>query len=655
MLVTLHCSFVANDLAAGDALPAGTYLLALSRFEGDSFASVIFEDLSVTVSPLVLQYEGEDTAQYEYEVYEYTHSVTWEEVTYTFDLVATMMNEDGDYAEVGSEVPYDEPLVVSKEDASVMLSCEGARVSVVKRSTDVAIEATGDFSAVYYGDSVTPCRAKFKGLPLTAEEGVTIRYSWRRADDTAYIPNALPTAINSYVIKAELVSDRYEAAAFEFLMTIVRRPVLVRYKVTDASKTYGIAYSYTTQNTFSSQNVGVVRLESIFTYDEATGTALRDKDYYSSATDVRSTVSGCGISSPGMAADAAVGSYAFEYNLIAVNYDIKAVELYLFSNGNTVTSFTVVQAPRPAKPTLTLETSGRAIMASSDGSSAIEAEISTESDFSSSVERVSSDTSTARFANRLYGVKYYVRIRTTDDVNYVTAESEWSDVKNIAVSFLAPEVRSQSVTDTDAVFTASELQNAGEYVIEHRVGTSGSWKEGLTVTGLTPNAKNTVYFRAKSSAATGAETSVEVVTLPAAVKESEIEWTYDRIKGVLSVESELSIEIRLVTRDGEVVYDWTEESAFEEVERDGEYLLQIRNVTKDGVSAITSIEIDTYKAKEPFTFVGFISDWFLVIVAAVVIIAFVIVTIFFAKLKKKIDRSLKRKKKIDRSAKGGKK
>jgi len=618
--VTLTCT---AEIDAG-VIDCGTYPLTLKSFEGSAFTDITIEDLALTVTPLVLSYDEVAEIQYGMSPYETTVTKSHGGKDYTFDIVC-----DTDGVAVGNTAKYTESTVASKEDSNVLLSFEdGAGVLIIKRTDGVAFEAADDLTGVLFAADYTVCN-----LNYTDEEGnktpIPVRYAYQKAGKDVWTEEA-PFAVGSYKIKASVDSDSYDAADVIYDLTIVKRPVLVVYNILTAEKTYGETFEFTTKN---------VQLDEIYAYDKTEKTADRSRGFKSVSADVMSDADGMGIYTDGAAPSAIVGSYAFTYKLTSSCYEVASLEIRLKNTGAVVTEFTVKKALKPPQTSLTLEYSGRTVTVRS-GIKGFEAELSAKSDFTSPETASSVVTQNVNFSDRKYGQTYYVRIRLKDGTNYANQYGDWSEVKHIAIPFPAPTVKESSVTDTEATFTADTIKNAVSYTWQHKVG-DGEWTDGLKITGLAPETTYSVSFRAKAGGVAGESKTVSLKTLRAAVKKEEVAVTYDRMAMTLNVASQLTLEMRLLkkTDDGwEEVVDWTDERVFEEVERDGEYVLQVRNVRSDAVSAITEIEFNTYKEKEPFTLEGFVSDWFLIIVGAVVLIAFTIATVSFAKLKSRTDK-----------------
>ena len=606
VFVTLHCTV---ECAEGEAIPCGTYPLTLTDETGIS----LDEGFSLVVTPLLLPYAEESSCQYGYP----TFAKDAQAEGYTFRLQANTAEQT-----VGALVSYEEETVASKEDPNVRLDCSAARVRIVKRTDGVSFKAADDLTSVYYRDAFTVCGAV---LTVTEEEvplAESIRYEYRPKGTSAYV-SGLPETPGEYEIKAVLASDLYEAAEGAFLLTIVKCPVLVVFNVTTAEKAYGETFLFTEK----------LRLAGIYRYDISTGQADRTTDYHRALNDI--PLGSSNVASTGAQATAALGTHPITFSISTDYYEVKKLVLYQTRTGEETETLTVVKGLRPPKTTITVRQEDRTLFVNGADRSTLRVELSERESFSSP-QSVTAQTGEARFADHTYGQVYYVRARVSDAAHY-EEDGEWSDVVSLGVRFPALSLQTDSVTDTRAVFTAREIEDAVPYVIEHKVG-SGAWQEGLTAEGLAPDTEHTLSFRAKAGNVTGEVITVTVKTLCAAIAESRVSFAYDRTATTLTVSVDVAAEYRLLTREGEAVTEWSSEPVFADVPRDGEYVLQVRNAAEGDLGAITSIEFDTYRPKEPVTVKTILSDWFLLFLMSAVVIALVVITLFFVRSKKKADR-----------------
>ena len=605
--VTLRCTI---ERAEGEAIPCGTYPLTLA----DESGITLDAGFSLVVTPLVLTYSEESVCQYKYPAF----AKDAEKDGYTFRLEARTAE-----ATVGALVPYAAAEVVSKEDPNVRLDCAAARVRIVKRTDGVSFKAADDLTSVYYRDAFTVCSAVLTvGETVTTLEE-TIRYEYRPKGTSAYI-SGLPETPGEYEIRSTLASDLYAAAtdgAYE--LTIVKCPVLVVFNVTTAEKAYGETFLFMEK----------LSLAAIYRYDAATGQADRTTDYHRASNDI--PLGSNNVASTGASATAALGTYPITFSISTDYYDVRKLFLYQTKTGEETAVLTVVKGLRPQKPTITVRQEDRTIFVTGAERNTLRVELA-ETETFSSPQSLTTQTGEARFTNQTYGQVYYARARVSDSAHY-EEDGEWSDIASLGVRFPELTVQISSVTDSRAVFTAREIEDAVPYVVEHKVG-SGAWQEGLTAEGLTPDAEHVVSFRAKAGGVTGETVSLTVKTLCAAIEESRISVVYDRAMTTLTVSVDVAAEYRLLTREGEALTEWSAESVLADVPRDGEYILQVRNAAEGELGAITSIELDTYRPKEPLTAKVVLSDWFLLFIAAAVVIALVVVTLLFVRSKKKADR-----------------
>ena len=619
-LVDIRCSVESEE----GAIPCGTYALTLLGVEQEGFDELTLdEDFSMVVTPYVLKYKGKDECQYGYGSFKKEVKVPVaadSEDVYTFSLSATIAKG----LSVGDSVAYSEAPVFSKEDPNVALEYSEARVVIVKRSDGVAFRAADDLSAVYYRAPYTVCTLTLTEdghTTVLSSDHVEFEYS-RNGGETFTLGS--PTVVGTYKIKCSVKDDsEYTTEAVIYDLTILPRPVLVVYKVASVTKKYGETFLFSS---------GTMNLESIHPYDTANGTADRSEDYRK-ANETLSIFSA--ISCAGAAASAEIGAYPIVVSQVSGNYDVKAI---LLKAGETESAqLTVVKSDAPPAVTLEPSYSGRAItLSASEGPALLQ--IAEKADFSDSSEILSQE-GTASFSNRTYGKTYYVRACFADEAHY-TKNGDWSE-KSIAIPFpaLTVELKADSVTDTQATFTARRLDNAVSYVVEHRVSATGAWKEGLTVEGLTPGVSQKVYFRAKAGSVVGQESSLSVKTLGAKVDKDAVSVSYDRETGSLTVTSSAELEMRLFSATGDLLLDWTTENVLKDIPRDSEYILQVRNAADGDLVEATSISIDTYR-KGPFTFLAYLSDGFLIWIGVPELIALAVVVTLFVRSKKKIDSRL---------------
>ena len=628
VVVDLRCSIVCDK----SVIPCGTYALTLLGVEQEGFDEVaLASGFSMIVVPRVLRYSGTKECQYGYKTFQTDVKVSDpdSETEYTFTLSASIV----DGTAVGESVAYSGTSAVSKEDTGILLDYSEARVSIVRRSDGVSFRAADDLSAVYYHAAYT-----VGTLTLTENGKMTtlpsddIEYSYS-INGGAYT-SGLPRVVGTYKVKSTLRStSSYIAEEAIFDLVIVPCPVLAVYRVERASKRYGETYRFASET---------MLLTNLYFYNVGSGTPDRTRDYR--AAPYNETVSAISaITCAGAAASAELGSYPVTVSLKTGNFDVKAILLYDKSTTIETSMLTVVQGIRPPTTSVTAKVgtgkNDRVIDVTVASAPAI-VQISEKSDFSVKNE-VSTSDGNASFKNRKYGQVYYVRACLTDAVRYENENGEWSEVKTVSVSLPAPTVTlvEGSITDTTAEFTASAISNAANYVLEYRVGSSGRWTEGLEVAGLTPGAKQTVYFRAKAASVTGQETSVSLTALCAPVKEDAVSVSYDRETGALTITSDAAVEMRLLSKSGEVITDWTSERVLDGVPRDAEYILQVRNAVDGENSVITEIETDTYR-KGPFTILTYLSDWFLVWIGGLLVVMLVVIAILFARVKRNMDRRL---------------
>ena len=637
IVVDLRCS-VARDAGA---IPASDtpYALTLLGVEQEGFDEVTMDAaFSMVVLPRVLSYDNTDDCQYGYKSFqkEVKVSIPDREGEYTFALSASI----SEGLAVNETATYTDTTAVSKEDQSVWLDYSAARVRIVRRSDGVAFRAADDLSAVYYHAAYTVSTLALtengKTSTLAAEsENILLSYSINGETYT----DGSPTVVGTYKVKCTLKPESsYMAEPAVFDLVIVPCPVLAVYRMETTSKRYGETFRFASDT---------MLLTNLYFYNMASGTPDRSLDY--AARPYEESVSAfSGISCEGVAVGAELGSYPVTVSVTAGNFDVKAILIYDKSTKQETNVLTVVQGVRPPNTSVTVKVgtgkNDRVIDVTVAAAPAL-VQISEKADFSAKNELSTTDGK-ASFKNRKYGQIYYVRACLTDSVHYENEKGEWSEVKSVSVALPALTVAlvEDSVTDTTAAFTATALSNAASYVVEYKVGSTGRWTEGsatteLTAGGLAPGVMQTVYFRARSASVAGKESSVSVTTLFAPVKEDAVSVAYDRETGELTVTADAAVEMRLLSKSGEVITDWTSANVFADVPHDAEYILQVRNAADGERSAITEIETDTYR-KGPLSILTYLADWFLVWIGALMVVALIVIIILFVRVKRNMDRRL---------------
>ena len=503
------------------------------------------------------------------------------------------------------------------------LDISAATLTMVKRRTGVSIVKKITGSSVKYGDEYVLAELKVDGTPV--EETITYKYV---VSGGSVRTEGLPTAVGSYTVYCNVTSDVYEVAEKSISLTVSERPVAAYFTLITTSKTYGTTFNFgDTKN---------VQLTNLYEYNEKT----KSVDRNSPVVYDKKTVGGSSLTSSGAAEKAAAGTHDFDYSGISIqNYRIAAAIYYDTTAKKEVAKFTVTKAAAPAAPLIkSAEVTDRSLKITLTSQLSGTAELSESSDFSDK-KTASVSNGVATFTSLTYGAYYHIRVRVEDSANYLGA-SAWTEASK-GVPFASPAVEVVTVTHDTVTFEAEPLEDAvEEYGFQCRVGASGEWRDGLTVTGLTADKDHTIYVRAKNEDVSGAMASVAVHTLRAPVGESELRVEYDRDFGTLTVMTSKQLEYRLIDSSGKFLSeDWQPLDDSLEIPRDGKYTMQVRIVATENAlaSAIKEIEIDTHEVKGPFSLKKFLSNWFLMIVGGVLLLATVIILIAFVKIKKKAD------------------
>ena len=613
--LTLHC---VSATAPQGVLPCGSYPVTLSYASCQGINDVDFEgDITVTVTKRTLAYAGEDSAEIALQDFFVKRvSLPFNNANYAFDLTADLTG-----CAVGDEIPYTS--FVSLTDQNFEVSFAGAKVVITKRSTGVSIVPLVG-ATVPYGDRYDFAALYLDhGLPTERllDEEVICEYS---ASGSTARREGLPTEIGAYTVYCSVVSDLYAVAECAVSLRIVARPVAAYYQITSATKVYGQSFDFKNN----------VQLIALYDYDEATHTV--DRSGGIPLTD--GLVGGAILTSSGADASMTVGEYDFDYSGAVTSQKIRIAAAYVvdISTNEIAEKFTVVKANAPAAPAFTTQVNGRELKVISSGN--IRGELSLKSDYSNA-KKQNSATGTVTFTQLTYGAVYYLRVCVEDETNYKSSSPWSSEVK--AIPFAKPDVAVSELHSEKVIVTASMKNAASGYIIQHRVGASGAWKDGMEVTGLKPDTQYTLCFRAKNDATAGEEFSFAVKTLRAPVDKDQLAVEFDRDLGTLSVTSAVErLEYRLLSSTGEPLSEeWSDTCEFADLEKDTTYLLQVRLAGEDGnmASEIMELTIDTHKAKVPFSFKKFLSDWFLLIIGIVLLSAAVSLLVAFIKSKKRTD------------------
>ena len=625
---TVELTFSVVDGEAG-VLPVGEHKLSFVRADKDEFNDITLaeDNFYLVINDRILDYTK--AGEYQYGLPSVSVEAVFDDVRYTFTL-----RVDTDAYFVGAtDAKYIEDKVASDQDAHVFLDCSKVHPQITKRSDGVSFRSTEEISMHYLSAAPIISSLVLDGDEITSEAGHIEYYYSTDGGETFTSQPGLPSSVGEYVIKTKLSEDSYYIATpTTTKLTIEKLPVILVYEVTKVKKSYGELFA------FSSNSPKTARLDGIYAYDEESG---RSGNNLVERSDIVSSAQGFGITSDGTAEDAEIGEYPLKHTLTSNCFEIRKLFLREINSSEETEVFTVVKGEFPPKPQITcsLSGSGRVLEVRSSANGSVLVQVSKEESFSAK-EEATLNKGVASFVKRLYGQVYYVRARVSDSAHY-EKDGEWCDSQAVEVPFPALTIARESVGVTEAIFSAEKLpaESAVSYVVEYKVGINGSWKEGLTVQGLVPGKEQNVYFRARAGAVVGAEREMTVTTLTTAVSENDVEISYDRDKMELSAKTAASVEMRLLSRSGDIVFDWTEGELFSDVPRDGEYILQIRNKADGEDSLLTEIAIDTHRI-EPVTIKTVLADAFLLFIACFAVIGLVIVVIFFVRVKKKMDKAL---------------
>ena len=611
--VTLRCSLEAQ---AG-ALDCGDYALTYKTFGCASLSDVHFDgQLVLTVYKRTLVYDGADSA----EVMSGNSFV--KRVTLQYGLLSCDFELTADLTDktVGQEATY---ASFVSANPNFTLDCSSAKVTLIKRSTGVSVVSNG-VTSVHYGDEYTLAAAYLNygkaDAALLSEEKVVYSYV---ASGSSKVNDGLPAEVGSYTVYCDLSSDLYSASRLSISLTVEKRPVAGYYRITTSTKVYGEYFDFG-KNT---------QLIALYDYDEQSGTV----DRTSSIPITGGMLGGELLRSEGASASKKAGEYPFDCSgATAQKYRMAAAIVFDIAAGKEVTSFVVQKADAPAAPTLNVTVQGREIIVQTAGQ--VKGELSAKADYSGA-KTLSSLKGTLDFTQLTYGETYYIRVRVEDDNNYKTA-SKWTETVK-TVPFAKPDVAVSELASESVTVSATIKNAVSDFTIQHRVGTSGKWEDGATVTGLSPDTQYVLFFRAKNASATGEETSLSVRTLLAPVAKDRLQIELDREAGTLSVTSSVEgLEYRLIAPTGEpLTEEWLPLGDFSELDRDATYLLQVRiAATGDGLaSEIAEITIDTHKPKEPFSLSRFLSNWFLFFVGGGMLVVGALLLPLLLKVKRKAE------------------
>ena len=623
--VWIHLAYFGRDvILCGEidrpdgAVPAGAYPLTLVSFDCEDLTSVLFDgQIFLTVNKRVLVYDEADVAEVMTgDLFVKRVSLTFASTAYAFDLTADLSGRT-----VGETLSYSSFAAVT--DPNFDLDFVGASVTLVKRSTGISIVPFGRAS-IAYGEEYLPA-ALYADYGTSSAQALAepVIFSYKVKGATL-LRNGLPAEVGSYVVYCSIDSDVYEAAEISVDLTVAKRPVAAYYLITSAKKPYGQTFDF-------GRNV---QLTSLYDYDENT----HEVDRSNSIAITDGMVGGLILTSTGADADRTVGEYEFDFSgATAQHYRIAAAIVYDLTAGDVAETFSVVKADAPPKPDFSVEISGRELKVNAEGP--IRGELSLRADYGGAKVQSGSKGSIS-FTQLTYGAVYHLRVRTEDNQNYESA-STWSEVTK-AIPFAKPEVAVSTLLSSGLVVTCGMKNAADGYVIQHRVGSSGEWKDGTEVTGLKPDSDYILSFRAKNEVTTGAENTFSVHTLRAPVDKKDLEIEFDRTAGTLSVASSVrDLEYRLLSSSGDPLNEeWAPLGEFEKLDKDATYLLQVRLAASEGVAAseIAEITIDTHEKRDPFSFAKLFTDGFLFVVGGALLVAAVILLVFFVKWKKKSDR-----------------
>lgn len=621
--IDLTFSFV----CASALVPAGEYALTSPSTSSPLFSSVYAEDLKLVVNKRVVG-ECADVVEKEYGAtgdFVYSVERVFREQTYSFELTATMTGMN-----VGDERSFRS--LVCLTDENVLIDYSQAKVKIVKRSTGIAIIPREGSDRVVYGDEISPCElyADHGEVGETLLES-SFAYSYKKAGESQS-KNGLPTQVGSYSVTCAVQSDRYAAEDVTFDMTVIKRPVVAKFSILSAKKTYGQTF------VFSSQTAGLTALSF---YDESAGAEDPEKSGLAAGDSLDSAIGGTGLTSKGGEKTAEVGGYGFDASgLVSPNYEVKKVVVYDLSEKKNVTEFIVAKADKPSAVTPAFEISGRAaVISAQGGETSLQAQLSEKSDFSSKQD--ANGTASAKFTSLKYGVTYYVRLRVSDAKNYVTAEGDWSEPATFAISFPKPTVKFVSATSNSLTFSADTISVliAGKYVVQYKVG-DGQWTEGLEIIGLSPDTSYTIRFRAYNEVSAGQEASLTERTLRAPSSASSVKLNYNEDAGTLKPESALTLEYRLLDEDNIVLEDWTDEPDFKDLKKGDVYYLEFREPALNGKAASEPTKVLVGEAPNDKAAGGnFFTDWYLLFLGGGGLLLLLIFLIAFIKVKKNIDRT----------------
>ena len=611
--LTLFCTTEASY----GALSCGEYPLTLISFGCDSLTSVLFEGVvKLKVLPRVLNYEGEDVAEVASgNAFKKQISLDYKSASYDFELTADVTG-----GAVGQEVAYTS---FTSSNQNFTLDLSAAKVTLTKRSTGVSVVSLG-VTSVYFGNEYAVAALYLNhgkaGETLLADEVITYSYTSAKANGAG-----LPAEVGEYTVACSLTSDLYEAAPINIGVAVVKRPVAGYYRITTAKKAYGETFNFNSS----------VQLTGLYDYNEETGEI--DRDHYITLGAGSNEVGGNKLTSAGAAASKKAGEYAFDFSgATSAHYRIAAAIVFDQTANKEVQKFLVEKAQAPTTPALIIEVRDREIRVIASGQ--IAGEISVKSDYTGA-KSSSSKTGYLSFTQLTYGQVYYLRVRAEDNENY-KQPGAWSEVVK-TLPFAKPDVTLSMLTSNSAVVVAGLKNAVSDYTIQHRVGSSGEWKDGVEVTGLKPDKDQTLYFRAKKNDIVGEAASLSVHTLVAPVEQEELNFVLDREDGTLNVTSELqNLEYRLLSADKQLLSDgWTDLASFEALEKDSTYYLQVRVAAAEGkeASEIAEFMIDTHKTNAPFSLAKFLSRWFLIFVGSIVFFTAMILLVVFIKVKRMAD------------------
>ena len=631
---TLVCTV--EDAKKDAAIPAGRHRLSLKKFTCPAAETLVFEEgkgIFLTVEKRNLgKWTEEDGLEVTFDAEFDSESIFTREVLFDYGQISYKFTLTADLGgkKVG-DVIEPSAMTVTASDESTEIDYSEVTIRIVKRSTGVTLipaapkrvaykEDFGEFACLYV-DYGTPSARAVK------QEKFSYSYQYyRQGEDARFL--GLPSKVGNYVVICSIDSEEYVAEPVEVSLEITRRMVTPYFEVAFSSKTYGESVAYTEGST--------MKLVHLYLYDSTSGETDRTQEVSFSSSEFSGTL----LTTAGLATNAVAGSYPFDVSGFRTgdNYSISASFIVYDTVLNAeVKEFTVNKGERPATPMPVYRLEGNAIVAEAAGS--LKAKIAQTAAALDTAKAVSKKNS-VRFSDLTYGATYYLSVCVTDDKNYVTADSEWSEVKSVTIPFASLVVNASTVTNDKVVFTCDELKPAvSGYEIRHRVGL-GEWETGLEITGLKENTLYTIAFRAQKGEVVGETTELKVRTLRSPVESEKVEYTFNRATGMLTVSSSApALEYRLLDSTGAFVSDseeWVAADALPALQSDSFYTLQVR-FAKSGstpASEITEIEIDTYE----HNLFALLSDWFLLIVAIGLLIATVVFIVLFVHSKRKVER-----------------